>query len=232
MRRAFGTFEVDRRHREARLGELLQGGLGVALGRVHVVDVREMVRFEEARHPFDVGLKVECGEIRLEHVGQHRGVGGPAVLLHPDAEAHDVAQIQPAGRLGAGITAHDRGPAAGQLPLAGVRVLGPQPPRGEKAQNRVAEELQPLVRRPGALARGALVHEGLLHRRRVQFRRAAQLEQRCDAAPMLGRHGAQTRRSRCGRRSRSRSKSRPRPALRARRSARNRGGIPDRDVRS
>ena len=80
----------------------------------------------------------------LEDVGQDRGRGS-LVRAHP--LAHDQVLVEPSGSgdLGAGPPRHDDRLDPGQLPFLVLRELAKQQFADDRAQDRVAQELEPLV---------------------------------------------------------------------------------------
>ena len=83
----------------------------------------------------------------LEGVGQDRGLVPAAGHLLAAAEPHVGAEVELAGHPGQGPHLDYRGPQLGQLPFGQVRVVAEQGVGHDQAEDGVAEELQPLVRR-------------------------------------------------------------------------------------
>ena len=183
VRRTLGAFEVERRHAQHGLGELLQVGLRVALVDVAAIDRAQVFLLEKARRALEIGDLVEGGQERLERVGQDRLVdAGP---LHPGAQHDQFAEAEAPRRLGARHPTDQRRFAARQRTLAGLGIFRHQPARGDEAEDGVTEELQPFVRDQRTFSGRAGMHERRLDRRRVRLAHPDTLEHRPQPRPSL-----------------------------------------------
>jgi len=90
-------------------------------------------------------VDVHRADHRLEGVGQDRGLVPAAGDLLAPAEPDVVAQAELARHLGERAHLDHRGTELGQLSLGQVRVAAEQGVGHDQAENRVAEELEPLV---------------------------------------------------------------------------------------
>jgi hypothetical protein len=125
--------------------------------------VHEGVRGRQA------ALEVHRADQGLQGVGQDRRLVAPAGALFTPAEPHVGAEPEGPGHPGQGPHLHHGGPQLGQLALGKVGIPAEQGVRDDQAEDRVAEELEPLVGgQPAVLIRVGTVREGALQQLRAQ----------------------------------------------------------------
>ena len=159
---------IRRRHAVLALRELLQQRLVVAAriaGRGRF-DLRTEVREHEFARRLDAAVEIDRRDQRLEHVGQHRRRHG-RMRRHPFAQHQKLAQPKRLADLRARLPADDDRLELRQVAFELLGKLLEQLLADDQAEDRVAEKLQPLVRRQ------PMIGPGGVRQRRVQQLRIA-----------------------------------------------------------
>ena len=203
--------------------------------------VRRVFALDETRDRFESRFAIDDRHQRFERVGQRRAAARARRVSETRTHQQQRLEAQPLGAGRERLVAHERGLAQGEFALACVRIAFVEFARHHHAEDRVAQELQPLVRTFGQLLfDGALVHESRFQFLEVDVRSDA-CNQCAQTLPtrLTGHIAApatpgicRKRRRCCGRRNRTRSRARPRRSPCARRWGRSRAGTRDRETRS
>ena len=147
---------IGRRHAVLALGELLQQRLVVAarIARGGRLDLRAEIRQDEFARRLHAAVQIDRRDQRLQHVRQHRR-RHRRVRRHSFAQHEELAQAQRLADLRARLPADDDRLELRQVAFQLIGKLLEQLLADDQAQDRVAEKLQPLVRRqPVVGARG------------------------------------------------------------------------------
>jgi len=125
--------------------------------------VHEAVRGRQA------ALEIHRADEGLQGVGQDRRLVAPAGALFTPAKPDIGAEPEGSRHPGQGPHLHHGRPQLGQLALGQVGIAAEQGVRDDQAEDRVAQELEPLVGgQPAVLIRVGTVREGALQQRRAQ----------------------------------------------------------------
>ena len=131
----------------AALHQLLEHGF-VVLALVLLPQIRLLQQFLQNEAPWllqTAGIQIHGGDQRLHHVRQDGGAFPPPGALLAFAQTHITTQIQTLRDAVEAGLAHQLGAKPGHPPLRDRRLLPIEKVRRHMAQDRVAQEFQPLI---------------------------------------------------------------------------------------
>ena len=123
------------------------------------------MRFHEATRGVEAAVQVHGTEHRFHEVRED-ALRVQRPLLQALAHVQTGHQVQGTGYIREGAAAHQVGPGLGEPALLDLRLHAEQLLRHEKAQDRISQELQPLVVSIGSIAGGG-VAQGAVELREV-----------------------------------------------------------------
>ena len=121
----------------------------------HLLDLGLEEPFHDGPHGLQPTVEVDRGHERFEEVGEHRR-RDRAVDGEPLADDEEVGEAELLAEPAARLPAHDHRLDAGEISLERVRKQPEEPLAHQKAEDRIAEELEPFVGGQSVLGPGGV----------------------------------------------------------------------------